>query len=337
MLSNYHGQRCASNRYECITSPIQAISKANAGGQTVGVVGVGVAGGPNNISAAVEAAQAADVVVLVVGIDGSQEGEEHDRSDCGLPGHQPELVEAISALKKPTVMVLIHGGALCLGHLKEGVPAIVDAFYGGESGSEALAAVLFGEYNPSGKLPVTMYPPEYMQQLPITQMSVSAPPGRTHLYYTGTPEFPFGAGLSYSSWAMEVAEGAQRRLGTRSGAASFTVRLTNAGPWAGSQRVLALARPRGATAPGALRQRMWGYQGAQLAVGETADLVFTLRSADLALSDASGNRVVSPGEWDVVFSHGDGEVLASVVMSGAEAVVEPSVFGKSTGTGTIVV
>lgn len=337
MLSNYHGQRCPSNKYECITSPIQAITEANTGGETVGVVGVGVAGDPNDIPSAVKAAQAADAVVLVVGIDGSQEGEEHDRSDCGLPGRQPQLVEAISALKKPTVMVLIHGGALCLGHLKEGMPAIIDAFYGGERGSEALAAVLFGDYNPSGKLPVTMYPPEYMQQLPITQMSVSAPPGRTHLYYTGTPEFPFGAGLSYSSWALEVTEGANKQLSTESGSASFTVRLTNTGPRAGSQRVLALARPRGAASPGALRQRLWGYQGAQVAVGGIVDMVFTLRSADLALSDASGDRVVRPGTWDVVFSHGDGEAWASVMMAGAEVVAEPTVFQKSTGIGSIVV
>jgi len=97
---------------------------------------------------------------------------------------------------KPTVMVLINGGAMCLGPVKAMAPAIVEAFYGGESGAMALAAVLFGHYNPTGKLPVTMYPPHYMTDIPLTQMSVSAPPGRTHLHYTGTPDFAFGSGLS---------------------------------------------------------------------------------------------------------------------------------------------
>merc|ERR1712178_646793 len=153
---------------------------------------------------------------------------------------------------------------MCLGSLKDQVSAIVDAFYGGERGSEAITDVLFGDYNPSGKLPVTMYPPEYMFQNPLTQMSVTAPPGRTHLYYSGTPEFAFGTGLSYSKWDLEVTDGEKNKeLTAGRGSTSFSVKLTNKGPLAGQQRILAFVRPTSKNAhKHAPRQRLWGYVGA---------------------------------------------------------------------------
>ena len=93
-MSNYHGARCASGKYECISSPAEAIAKANVGGTTVAVKGVDVDSAADNVSAAVAAAKAADVVALFVGIDGSIEGEEHDRANCTLPGVQPALIKA---------------------------------------------------------------------------------------------------------------------------------------------------------------------------------------------------------------------------------------------------
>merc|ERR1712048_826855 len=289
---------------------------------------MGIDSSKDNITAAVQVAQAADAVLLFMGIDGKIEGEEHDRANCTLPGLQPKLVQEVAALNKPSVMVLIHGGAMCLGSLKDGIPTIVDAFYGGERGSDALAAVLFGDYNPSGKLPVTMYPPEYLQQNPLTQMSVTAPPGRTHLYYTGTPEFAFGTGLSYSEWTLEVTDAGQE-LGADRGSTPFSVKLTNKGPHAGQQRVLAFVRPRLITAQKTTpRQRLWGYVGADLEVGESKTLSFTLHASMLAQSNEVGDRIVLPGKYDVVFSDGSNEVLAGVHVSGDVTVVEASVFHK---------
>ena len=105
----------------------------------------------SGIAAAVAVAKAADVVVLTVGISGAVEAEGHDRETTTLPGAQPELISAILALNKPTVLVLIHGGAMSLGPLKDASPAILDVFYGGEEAANAMASVIFGEYNPSGK------------------------------------------------------------------------------------------------------------------------------------------------------------------------------------------
>jgi len=353
-LSNYHGARCTDG-YACIPSPTEAVTAANSGGTTTSTKGVDIASSANNISAAVAAAEAADVVVLLVGIDGSQEGEEHDRSNCTLPGLQSELVEAVTRVGKPTVMVLINGGAMCLGPVKAMAPAIVEAFYGGESGAMALAAVLFGHYNPTGKLPVTMYPPHYMTDIPLTQMSVSAPPGRTHLHYTGTPDFAFGSGLSYSVWTTELLEersagsveeasvsptaseptgrGAQTHsLAVAGGTLHWKVRVTNKGPLPGAQRVLAFARPReiGKVVKGTPRQRLWAYQPVKnLAVGESTTVDFTLRAADLATSDAKGDRVVTPGEeYVLAFSDGEKEVTTHVRLTGeAPVIVEASVYG----------
>lgn len=345
-LSNYHGQRCdadGGSGYSCVVSPAEAFGRANAGGTTSALRGVETTGGSaENISTAVRMAEAADAVMLFVGIDTSVENEGRDRYDCALPGHQPQLVSAVAALRKPTVLVLVHGGALCLGALKEEVPAILDAFYLGESGARAIAAVVFGDANPSGKLPVTMYPPRFMQQLPITQMSVSAPPGRTHLYYRATPEFAFGHGLSYSTWALQVEPAsAQIVLGHRAAperartlqspqntSASFAVRLTNVGGMAGRQRVLAFARPRGsAVRHGAPRQRLWGYAGVALGVGESATLVFNLEASMLAVGNARGDREVLPGTYDIRFSDGATEIHAQLVLNGETWVVEADSLG----------
>jgi len=334
-MSNYHGSRCASGKFECIRSPLEALTDANRGGLTSGVEGVEVNSAMNNISAAVGAAKAADAVVLFVGIDGAQEGEEHDRSNCTLPGLQPQLVEQVAALGKPTVMVLIHGGAMCLGALKDKLPTIVDAFYGGERASEALAAVLFGEYNPTGKLPVTMYPPEYLFQIPLTQMSVTAAPGRTHLYYSGTPEFAFGTGLSYSQWQLEPQLQSAAETGAApiieiaaAGALHVDVKLTNHGPFAGGQRVLAFVRPRhvvGApkTAP---KQRLIGYSGAQLAVGESTTLTISAQAEALAVSNEVGERVVLPGLYTLALTDGAREVTVGLRVTGVATVVEKRAF-----------
>lgn len=182
-----------------------------------------------------------------------------------------------------------------------------------------------------------MYPPEYMFQNPLTQMSVTAPPGRTHLYYTGTPEFAFGTGLSYSEWSLEVVH-AHGQLETERGVANFAVRVTNMGPIAGQQRVMAFARPRvspaSRTAP---RQRMWAYASADLGVGESTTLSFTLAASMLAHSNEVGERVVHPGDYEVAFSDGASETRTGLRLNGAASVVEASVFRKSTRATEVII
>ncbi len=161
--------------------------------------------GSAGIPAAVAAAKASEVAIVVVGLcsvcpmDGWRlEGEGHDRHVLTLPGQQEALVQAVAATGTPTIVVLVHGGPLAIEGLKASMPAILDAHYPGELGGDAVAAVLLGDVSPSGRLSSTVYPADFVQQRPMTDMALAphgSAPGITHLYY---PEslalWPFGWG-----------------------------------------------------------------------------------------------------------------------------------------------
>lgn len=165
-------------------------------------------------SDAIEEAHKADVVIAVLGLQPiTHEGENHpcilegemsDRVSLELPGKQNELVKRIiEETKTPVVAVLVNGGPLAIEWLKDNADAIIEAWYGGEQGGMAIADVLFGDYNPGGRLPVTFYPASYVDEVKLTDMRMrpeGSYPGRTHRYYTGTPIYPFGHGLSYTQF-----------------------------------------------------------------------------------------------------------------------------------------
>ncbi|MCS7314147.1 MAG: glycoside hydrolase family 3 C-terminal domain-containing protein [Bryobacteraceae bacterium] len=162
---------------------------------------------PDPLREAIEAARQADVAVVVLGLSPRLEGEEMrvpvagfkggDRETLDLPATQHKLLEAICATGKPVVLVLMNGSALAVNWARQNVPAIVEAWYPGEAGGDAIADVLFGDYNPAGRLPVTFY--RSVDQLPpFTDYSMK---GRTYRYFSGEPLFPFGFGLSYTRFA----------------------------------------------------------------------------------------------------------------------------------------
>ena len=154
---------------------------------------------------ALRASEAADAVVMFMGLSPRLEGEEMrvevpgfaggDRVDIGLPAAQRRLMEAVVATGKPVVLVLLNGSALGVPWAAEHVPAILEAWYPGQAGGAAIADVLFGDYNPAGRLPVTFY--RSADQLP--PFSDYAMEGRTYKYFRGDPLFPFGHGLSYTT------------------------------------------------------------------------------------------------------------------------------------------
>lgn len=123
-----------------------------------------------------------------------------------LPGVQEDLAKAIYATGKPVVVVLINGGALAIEWIKNNIPAIIEAFYPGENGAQAIAEILFGDVNPSGKLPITIFPSNYVNQISLFDMNMSDGPGRTYRYYKGTPLWPFGFGLSYTNFSITPQE-----------------------------------------------------------------------------------------------------------------------------------
>ena len=163
----------------------------------------------NNVPdpAAVAAAKNADVIVAVVGITSRLEGEEMpvtqpgfsggDRTSLDLPKHEEDLVEALAATGKPLVVVLMNGSALGVNWAKEHANAILESWYSGEEGGAAIAETLSGKNNPAGRLPVTFY--KDVRQLPhFEDYSMK---GRTYRYFEGEPLWPFGYGLSYTTFA----------------------------------------------------------------------------------------------------------------------------------------
>jgi beta-D-xylosidase 4 len=226
LLSNYHGDKCkctnnddasidcthrpdSEDRMSCIETPLQAISKRLQPQDTYqsvkGLMGCTIGGTElNELDDATELAIQSDVVLLLLGLDQSQESEGLDRYETTLPGLQPKLLQNILEVAgDKTVIVLFHGGAMSLGQDSlDMAGAILTAGYGGQAGSSALADVLFGTYNPTGKLAATWYPPSFVNELPMTEMGLRVGVGRTHLFYQGIPEFPFGHGLSYNQWRL---------------------------------------------------------------------------------------------------------------------------------------
>lgn len=333
-LSNYHGSRCDVGKpgdnkdWSCIQTPLAAVTEHNHGGETEGARGCDVAGASSRgIAAAVAAAGRADQVVLMVGVDQSQEREGLDRTATTLPGQQVNLVNKVLALKKPTVVVVVSGGTMSLGAIKGAAPAIVAAPYGGEMAARAVADVLFGAYNPSGKLAATMYPPDYVDQIPLTEMGLTVPPGRTHMHYTGEAEFEFSHGLSYTTWELAwAAPPPPARWSTAAGAppqrADLRAAVRNAGARGGRRTVLAFWRPAGGAAAALrVRQRLVSYAGVDVAPGAEAAVAFSVDAAALAVADASGAMVLHPGAYEIVLRDGTSELTHPVSVAGAPRVL----------------
>ncbi len=226
---------------------------------------------------AIEAAKKADVVIMCMGLSPSLEGEEMDvkvegfvggdRTTLDLPSTQQNLIKKIVALGKPVVLVLVNGSALAINWENDNIPAIVEAWYGGQAAGTAVADVLFGNYNPSGKLPVTFY--KSLSQLPdFKDYNMK---NRTYRYFTGDVLYPFGYGLSYSSFEIS----GMNVLGTIKGkqVALITVDITNTGTREG-QDVIEMYVKGGGTDPAIKTLR--GFEKVSLKPGETTSIEFSI-------------------------------------------------------------
>ncbi|WZY95000.1 hypothetical protein YC2023_067329 [Brassica napus] len=207
MISNYAGVPC---KY---TSPLQGMQKYVPKGVVYqpGCKDV-KCGDQTLITAAVKAASEADVTVLVVGLDQTVEAEGLDRVNLTLPGYQEKLVKDVTnAAKKTVVLVIMAAGPIDISFAKNlsKIRAVLWVGYPGEAGGDAIAQVIFGDYNPSGRLPETWYSQEFAEKVAMTDMnmrpnSTSGFPGRSYRFYTGKPIYKFGHGLSYSSFSTFV-------------------------------------------------------------------------------------------------------------------------------------
>ncbi len=251
---------------------------------------------------AVKLAQEADAVVLVLGLSAQLEGEEMtvrepgfrggDRTDINLPARQQALLEAVAATGKPVVLVLLSGSALAVNWANENVPAIVQAWYPGEEGGAAIADVLFGDYNPAGRLPVTFY--KSVEQLPPFENY--AMEGRTYRYFKGEPLYPFGHGLSYTRFVYTGLSVSPRVSPTDTVTVSATVE--NAGRVAGDEVVQLYVTDVEASVRVPVRS-LAGVERVNLKPGERRVVTFALDPRQLSVITDDGRMVVEPGEFRV--------------------------------------
>ncbi|HEX6624749.1 MAG TPA: glycoside hydrolase family 3 C-terminal domain-containing protein [Pyrinomonadaceae bacterium] len=252
---------------------------------------------------ALDVAKQADVVVLVLGISAQLEGEEMnvtepgfvggDRTNINLPARQEGLLKAVAATGKPVVLVLLSGSALAVNWADHNVPSIVQAWYPGEEGGTALADVLFGDYNPAGRLPVTFY--KAVDQLPPFESY--AMEGRTYRYFKGQPLYPFGHGLSYTRFRYSGLNISTPRVSpTQTVMVSATVE--NAGRVEGDEVVQLYVTDAEASVRVPVRS-LAGVERVRLRPGERRTLSFTIDPRQLAVIRDDGRAFVEPGEFRV--------------------------------------
>ncbi len=235
---------------------------------------------------ALDAARQADVVVLALGLTARLEGEEMpvqvegfrggDRTSLDLPAPQQRLMERVVALGKPTVLVLMSGSAVAVNWAQEHAPAIVETWYPGQASGTAIADVLFGDYNPAGRLPVTFY--KSVNDLPAFDDYRMA--GRTYRFFNGTPLYPFGFGLSYTSFAYRNIRTSSDTM-AKDGAVTVSVDVTNTGARAGDEVVQLYVKHEGSSVERP-KQDLRGYSRVTLAPGETKTVTFQIAAKSLA-------------------------------------------------------
>ncbi len=259
--------------------------------------------GADLLAEALDVAKHADAVVLCLGLSPRLEGEEMDvqvegfsggdRLTLDLPKIQENLLRAIDALKKPTVLVLLNGSAVAVNWADSHIPAIVEAWYPGEEAGNAVADVLFGNYNPGGRLPVTFY--KSVDQLPPFEDYRMA--GRTYRYSKQAPLYPFGYGLSYTQFTYsDLTLDKQQIRGGDS--LRVSLRVKNTGPVEGDEVVQLYLTDEQASVPVPLRS-LQGFHRLRLAAGQSDSVSFILSPRQMSLLDAQMKRVVEPGYFTV--------------------------------------
>lgn len=245
------------------------------------------------IAAAVDAASRADAVIVVAGI---REGEFQDRASLALPGRQEELIRRVAAAGKPVVVVLIGGSAITMRNWIGDVGAVVDAWYPGEEGGNAVAQALFGDYNPAGRLPVTF--PIDESQLPLVYNH--KPTGRGDDYYnlSGLPQFPFGFGLSYSTFEYSDFR-LEKEAINKEESAVIHFKIKNNGPVAGDEVVQLYIQDELASVARPVME-LKGFQRIHLADQETREITFTIDPDMLMMLNDKLERVVEPGSFRIM-------------------------------------
>lgn len=248
-----------------------------------------------NFDDAIENAKAADVIILVMGLSPRLEGEqgeavesdlEGDRLDIKLPGSQEEMLKKLHRLGKPIVLILTGGSALSFSFAKQEIPSILYVWYPGEEGGKAVADVLFGDYNPGGRLPITLY--KSIEQLPdVRDYSME---GRTYRYFKGDVLYPFGFGMSFTKFEYDSLKIVPHKIKPGE-VVSVSIEVKNVGNLAGDEVVQLYIRH----SPTDFRlpiHELKGFQRVTLSPNEKRTIEFLLNSNSYSLIDMTGTRII---------------------------------------------
>jgi beta-glucosidase len=263
---------------------------------------------------AVDLAKNSEVVIMVLGEHGMQSGEGRSRSNLDLPGVQQQLLEAVYRVNKNIVLVVMSGRPLVLTWANTHIPAIVEAWQLGTTTGTALTQVLFGNYNPSGKL--TMSFPRSVGQMPLyyNHFSTGRPGPKSEVFWSHYTDesnealYPFGYGLSYTQFAYSNLQTTVAADGT----IQASVQVTNTGKYAGEEVVQLYMRDKVASLVRPV-QELKGFKKINLKPGESTQVAFNLTAAELGFYTDKGLYVVEPGEYDIMVGTNSKEVLRATV------------------------
>jgi beta-glucosidase len=285
------------------------------------------------LSEAVSLAERAEVVVLCLGLSAEIEGEQGDASNSeaagdkahlNLTGLQQKLLEAVVAVGKPTVLVLISGSALCVTWADAHVPGIIQAWYPGQAAGTAIADVLFGKHSPAGRLPITF--PKSLDDVPaFTDYSMR---GRTYRYLEKEPLYPFGYGLSYTRFEYSELAVSKARVGVGE-SVEISATVKNVGARASDEVVQLYLKDLEAsvTMP---HHSLRGFERLTLAPGESRKVSFLLSQRDLSLIDDQGRRVLEPGRFRATIGGSQPDARSVELAGQAPLAIEFDLAGERT-------
>jgi beta-glucosidase len=269
--------------------------------------------GADGIAGAANIARESDVAIVVVGESAGMSGEAASRTSLDLPGRQLDLIKAVQATGKPVVVVLMNGRPLAIDWVAGNVPAILETWFAGTQGGNAIADVLFGDVNPGGKLPVTF--PRNVGQVPIyyNYKNTGRPPDAKNKYTSKyldapwTPLFPFGYGLSYTQFRLSNLRLSAERIAP-AGSLNVSIEVENAGKRAGDEVVQLYIRDLAASVTRPVKE-LKGFQRITLRSGEKRRVEFTLTSEHLGLWNRENKFVVEPGMFKVMVGSNSVDLL----------------------------
>jgi len=261
-----------------------------------------------NIKEAVLATQKSDVAIVCVGIE---EGEFKDRAFLSLPGHQEELILAVAACDKPVIVLLVGGSAITMQNWIQEASAIVDIWYPGEEGGNAVADVLFGDYNPAGRLPITF--PIHESQLPLYYNHKPTGRGDDYVNLSGKPLFPFGFGLSYTTFEYSNLQIEKSTIAANE-KTKIHFTITNTGNYDGDEVVQLYLKDLIASVTQPIME-LKGFKRIHVKKGESKQITFEITPELLSLLNTDMKLVVEPGDFRLMIGASSNDIRLRAVLS----------------------